>query len=256
MTLTPDGPNLFGYAERVRCLAGEAEQTKQLPRLGGQLRIGSIESAAAARLPSLLSSYHSRWPEVDIGLAIGTSRSLTQDVADGKLDCAFVAIECSDAIGEMGLHSPEANLCALQAYQEEIVLIVPQTHSPIVDAGSLTLDTMAVFANGCTYRSVLEQWLGKSEVPRRDWKVMEQVSYHAILTCVAAGLCFAACPRSVLNLRRVPIGVKVLTISWVDTYFVYRHSSHATALGALLDSVRHEQEPVVPACGPRDTNRG
>jgi len=240
MTSIPDGRNPFGYAERRPWLTGLTRKADESDRTACRLRIGSIESAAAARLPSLLSSYHSNWPGIDIELAIGTSRSLVANVATGVLDCAFVAISDLDSISEMALRSISGSLGACHAYREEIMLLTPQTHPLIRDASSLIIDTMAVFPDGCTYRSTLEDWLGYSSARHRDWKVTEQVSYHAIVACVAAGRCFAACPRSVLNLRRAPANVNAFRISWVDTYLVYRHSHRGVALQALIESIRQK----------------
>ncbi|WP_169708634.1 LysR substrate-binding domain-containing protein [Trinickia terrae] len=57
----------------------------------GRLRIGALESTAATRLPALLASYHSRWPQVELEISIGTSCSLVEDVMAQRVDCAFVA---------------------------------------------------------------------------------------------------------------------------------------------------------------------
>jgi DNA-binding transcriptional LysR family regulator len=56
--------------------------------------------------------------------------------------------------------------------------------------------TLIAFANGCSYRKRLEEWLGGAAVmPART---LEFASYQAMIACVAAGTGFAIVPRSLL----------------------------------------------------------
>ncbi len=58
---------------------------------GGRLRLGSMESTAASRLPALLASYHKACPRVALEVSTGTSRALFDGVRARRLDCALVA---------------------------------------------------------------------------------------------------------------------------------------------------------------------
>jgi DNA-binding transcriptional LysR family regulator len=71
-----------------------------------------------------------------------------------------------------------------------------------------------------------------------DWKVMELVSYHAILACVAAGSCFALCPRSIISLQRVPMDIGTQKIATIDTYLVAQSSYRSCAYKELLQFVQ------------------
>lgn len=198
-------------------------------RPAGRLRIGAMESTAAARLPALLSGYHRRWPEVRIELTIGTSRSLTEDVLGGRVDCAFIA--------GSGQELARRALVATRAYSEELLLVLPRNHPPARAPGDIRLSSLAAFADGCAYRGVLEHWLEAGECRARGWEVIEQGSYHSLLACVAAGACFALCPRSVLQQQRVPLDIRTHYVATIDTCLVARAAFGGAAYDELLRSI-------------------
>ncbi|MGA7811717.1 LysR substrate-binding domain-containing protein, partial [Caballeronia sp.] len=151
---------MLEYAQRLLSLAEDACGTMRPEQPAGRLRIGSLESTAATRLPALLSAYHSTWPDVDLELSIGTSLSLVEDVESGRLDCAFVADAGCQVSPELGTRFAERGLDATRAYAEDMLLVLPAGHPPVNRPGDVKLTSLAAFARGCTYRSVLERWLG------------------------------------------------------------------------------------------------
>lgn len=64
MSLTERGSEFLAYAEQLLALADEARQSMHPAEPGGRLRLGSMESTAASRLPALLASYHKACPRV------------------------------------------------------------------------------------------------------------------------------------------------------------------------------------------------
>ena len=62
MVPTPAGESLRGYADRLLALAEEARQSVHPSQPGGRLRLGAMESTAAARLPQPLAQLHAQWP--------------------------------------------------------------------------------------------------------------------------------------------------------------------------------------------------
>ena len=72
LVLSEEGRVLLGYAERLLQLSAEAEAALRNTMPRGALRLGSLESTAATRLPRLLAAYHRAWPEVGVELATGT----------------------------------------------------------------------------------------------------------------------------------------------------------------------------------------
>ena len=186
LVLTEAGQTLLGYSERLLRLAEEAEHAVLRQHLSGALRIGSMESTAASRLPALLSAFHLMHPQISIELETGASRALIGKVRDHQLDAAFVG-EPFDAAG----------LSTRPVFDEELVLVTGDANGPVRHAGDIAGATLLVFAQGCSYRRVIESWFAADGVvPAR---IIELGSYHAIIACAAAGAGCGIVPASVLD---------------------------------------------------------
>lgn len=216
MSLTERGSEFLAYAEQLLALADEARQSMHPAEPGGRLRLGSMESTAASRLPALLASYHKACPRVALEVSTGTSRALFDGVRARRLDCALVAAVPGWA-GELD----GSGLRGEPLFREELLMILPAEHPPVHDVAEVRLRTLAGFARGCTYRQLAEDSLGT------PLTVQEVGSYHAILACVAAGACVGVLPRSVLQLLGTP-PLRSLPLAEVDTWLVWREG-YATA---------------------------
>lgn len=216
MSLTERGSEFLAYAEQLLALADEARQSMHPTEPGGRLRLGSMESTAASRLPALLASYHKACPRVALEVSTGTSRALFDGVRARRLDCALVAAGPGWA-GELD----GSGLRGEPLFREELLMILPAEHPPVHDVAEVRLRTLAGFARGCTYRQLAEDSLGT------PLTVQEVGSYHANLACVAAGACVGVLPRSVLQLLGTP-PLRSLPLAEVDTWLVWREG-YATA---------------------------
>ncbi|HHK1978955.1 TPA: LysR family transcriptional regulator NmoR [Pseudomonas aeruginosa] len=216
MSLTERGSEFLAYAEQLLALADEARQSMHPAEPGGRLRLGSMESTAASRLPALLASYHKACPRVALEVSTGTSRALFDGVRARRLDCALVAAGPGWA-GELD----GSGLRGEPLFREELLMILPAEHPPVHDVAEVRLRTLAGFARGCTYRQLAENSLGT------PLTVQEVGSYHVILACVAAGACVGVLPRSVLQLLGTP-PLRSLPLAEVDTWLVWREG-YATA---------------------------
>ncbi|EIY2736405.1 LysR family transcriptional regulator NmoR [Pseudomonas aeruginosa] len=216
MSLTERGSEFLAYAEQLLALADEARQSMHPAEPGGRLRLGSMESTAASRLPALLASYHKACPRVALEVSTSTSRALFDGVRARRLDCALVAAGPGWA-GELD----GSGLRGEPLFREELLMILPAEHPPVHDVAEVRLRTLAGFARGCTYRQLAEDSLGT------PLTVQEVGSYHAILACVAAGACVGVLPRSVLQLLGTP-PLRSLPLAEVDTWLVWREG-YATA---------------------------
>ncbi|MBG6764169.1 LysR family transcriptional regulator [Pseudomonas aeruginosa] len=216
MSLTERGSEFLAYAEQLLALADEARQSMHPAEPGGRLRLGSMESTAASRLPALLASYHKACPRVALEVSTGTSHALFDGVRARRRDCALVAAGPGWA-GELD----GSGLRGEPLFREELLMILPAEHPPVHDVAEVRLRTLAGFARGCTYRQLAEDSLGT------PLTVQEVGSYHAILACVAAGACVGVLPRSVLQLLGTP-PLRSLPLAEVDTWLVWREG-YATA---------------------------
>src|SRR4030088_1880005 len=74
MTLTGAGRRLVPYAQRIAALSREAVlAARDDGEPKGPLAIGSMETTAAVRLPSLLAQFHRRYPAVRLTVRTATT---------------------------------------------------------------------------------------------------------------------------------------------------------------------------------------
>jgi len=187
--LSAAGEVFLAYVDQLLEISEQARHAVlgDVPR--GVLRIGTLESTAASRLPPLLSRYHASYPAVRVELATGTTDAMVDAVTTRKVEAAFVA-DCAAM----------PQLEAIPAFEEELVLVAPRSHPAVRRAQDVRADTVISFPSGCAYRRRLQAWLGGAGVaPER---VLELSSYHAIVACVASGTGIAFVPRSVLETIR------------------------------------------------------
>ena len=90
LILSPAGELFRDYVEQLLQLSGQAREAVLGGTPRGALRVGTLESIAASRLPPLLSRYHAAYPAVRVELTTGTNDALLEGVLGRKLDAAFV----------------------------------------------------------------------------------------------------------------------------------------------------------------------
>jgi DNA-binding transcriptional LysR family regulator len=221
--LSPAGELFLGYVEQLLRISAQARSAVLGDAPRGVLRIGTLESSAASRLPPLLSRYHDKYPAVRVELTTGTTDALVEAVLSRKLEAAFVA-ECA-----------AATLDTMPVFPEELVVVAPRSHAKIRRAQDVQTDTVIAFPSGCAYRRRLQSWLAAGGVVPE--KILELSSYHAIVACVASGTGIALVPRSVLDTIRGIKGVSTYALAAnkgrVTTSLVWRKGEASLALRAL-----------------------
>lgn len=145
LVLSDQGRVLLSYADRLLRLSDEAQAAVRDGAPQGVLRIGTMESTAAARLPPILAAYHAAWPQVGIELVTGTSGALAAKVRNFEIEAAFVAQPF-----------PAEGLATLDAFQEDLTLISPLAWGAIASPRDLGDRSVIAFAAGCSYRRILE----------------------------------------------------------------------------------------------------
>ena len=146
------------------------------------LRLGSMESTAAVRLPPVLLRARERAPGLQLQLSTGTTDELIRGVLERRLDAAFVA---------EGTDLPELETRAL--FRERLVLV----EEAELQAGREAARPLLAFRQGCTYRSVAEGWLRASG--RSPVEIMDFGTIDGIVGCVAVGLGIAVLPEAVVE---------------------------------------------------------
>src|SRR3954471_12232402 len=234
LVLSAEGKVLLNYANELLRLSVEARAALRGGKPQGVLRLGALDSTAAARLPPILSKYHALYPEVRVELVTGTSGALVQRVQSQDVEAALVA----EPFNAAGLETTVA-------FEEEIVLITAKGRRPVRRPREIGNLTVIAFTEGCSYRKRLEAWLATDQV--QPERVLEFQPYHAIVACVAAGSVIAAVPRSVLEMTPAPQEVSVIPLppmtARAKTHLAWRPAHRSVALDAFKALLPTPQRP-------------
>ena len=229
--LAPSGKLLLDYAERLLDLAQEARDAVHDGAPRGPLRLGSIESTAAIRLPEPLSVFHRRYPDVELDLHSDTIPRLLAAVLDGELDAALVAEPVTDPSLDKAI-----------VYDEELVLVAEPGHKSIRSPRDVTSETVLAFEHGCSYRLRMQQWFARAGVlPER---IIEMTSWHALVGCAAARMGIAILPRMLLSSfpqARLSIHSLPAEFSHAPTVLTWRKGARSPKISALLEVLTQER---------------
>lgn len=188
--LVPTPAGIAAAAQAGRVLAeAEALRTAIAARPEPvRLRLGTLESTAALRMPAALARLQRDCPEVAIELLVANGRELLSQLLSGDIDAALVPDLPADA-----------RLSSRRLFSDTLVLIAPRSHPPIRRAADVVKPVLIVFRPGCAYRARLESWCARGRlVPDR---LVEVGSFHAVVGCVAAGMGIALVPEPLVAIH-------------------------------------------------------
>ncbi len=224
LRLSPMGHNFLCYAQRILALSAEAMAMAHGGEPAGHFALGSMESTAASRLPSLLAEFHQRYRNVTLSLTTGTSGEILEQVRAGTL---------AAALSDGPINMDELNSCV--AFSERLVLISSLEHPPIASPADAAGATLFTFRPSCSYRQRFENWFLADGV--QHGPVMDIPSYHAMLACVASGGGIALLPEGVLTLlpghERVRKHSLPAKFRDTDTRLVWRRDAFTPNVEAL-----------------------
>ncbi|MFM0316247.1 LysR substrate-binding domain-containing protein [Paraburkholderia nemoris] len=240
VSLTPAGQRLLPYAARIAKLITDARiAALDDGAPGGALTLGTLETTAALRLSPILSNFARMYPQVRLSLTTGTSCGLTADVAECRLDGAFIA----GPLDHPDLHTETV-------FHEELVLVTPRTMRSLEVIRSVPDLKTIVFRLGCSYRQRLDTLL--TEMGVLTAAPLEFGSMDAIIACVAAGIGITLLPRGVVSAAAEQDLVSIHTIApekaHVETLFIRRHDAYvSSAMQAFVDVARSQLGPMMAA---------
>jgi DNA-binding transcriptional LysR family regulator len=232
VVLTAAGRRLLPYAERVARLLVEAwRAVADDGNPKGPLAIGSLETTAGLRLPSMLAAYAEAYPDVDLELATGTTCELVEAVLAYRLEGAFVCGPISH---------PE--LKEERTFREELVIVTARSVRRLDDALRRSEVKIVVFRPGCSYRQRLENILAARGVV--GVRCLQFATIEGILACVGADVGLTLLPRAIvapaMELGRVAVHELAPGDAWVDTVFIRRRdTSVSSSLTAFLELARN-----------------
>jgi DNA-binding transcriptional LysR family regulator len=236
LLITSEGRTLYEYALRILQLVREAEHQLKNTELAGLLRLGAMESTAAARLATPLARLYKNYPRIEVELITGSSRSLYEELLSNRLDVALIA----DAYYDQRFDY-------LEIFTEELLIIAPEGHRNIQSPIDIQKKVALTFKKGCAYRKRLLDWFKASgSEPER---VAELSSYYAILGGISAGMGIGIIPASTLatfsdihtlSVHKVtpPHGRSVTSLTWRKGMF----SANISALQRCLAQPNKKNE--------------
>ncbi len=219
VTLTSVGERLLPYADQIATLLREAERVaKDQTTPQGVLRVGSLETTAALRLPAILSAFASAHPQVDLQVETGPTGVLVEEVLGRRLDGAFVS-------GPVN----HDDLVAIPMVEEELVVVTATAVATLDDLGAGA--KILAFRAGCSYRQRADEFLARHGLV--GLRRMEMGTLDGIIGCVSAGVGFTLLPRAVVVVAATAGQVRLHELPpvarWSTTMFVRRGDAFLSA---------------------------
>ncbi len=186
ISLTPLGESFAARARDILRAVDELAQLGQAAQgaLSGQLRIGVIPTVAPYLLPRIVQALAVRYPDLDLRPREAVTRRLIDDLAEGRLDTAIVALPVS-----------EAGLTEVPLFAEEFLLVRPQKDAgkPVPSSDMLREMRLLLLEEGHCFRDQALSFCKMSPSVTRD--MMEGSSLSTLVQMVGAGIGVTLIPQ-------------------------------------------------------------
>lgn len=178
--------SLTGFGEeavkRARKILRSADELGDLARaskgkLEGRLRIGVIPTIAPYLLPQVISRLTALYPGLDIHIRETVTPKLVQELIDGRLDTAILALPVS-----------EPGLTEAPLFEENFVLVRPGTEAnlPVPSADSLREMRLLLLEEGHCFRDQALSFCNIQTGKPRE--VLDASSLSTLVQMVNAGM--------------------------------------------------------------------
>lgn len=184
--LTPLGEE---FAKRARGILQSVDELADLARasdhvLSGRLRIGVIPTIAPYLLPQVITALTTRYPGIDLRPREAVTQRLIEDLLDGRLDTAIVALPIS-----------EPSLAEQRLFDEEFVLVRPHDDAakPVPSSEKLREMRLLLLEEGHCFRDQALSFCNLTSAPPRD--LMEGSTLSTLVQMVGAGIGVTLIPQ-------------------------------------------------------------
>lgn len=167
-------------------------------QLVGQFRIGMIPTIAPYLLPALIADLAHSHPEVDIHMREAITSRLIQELSEGRLDAAILALPVS-----------EPSLTEVTLFSENFLLVRPATDagSPVPAPDKLREMKLLLLEEGHCFR---DQALSFCKMPTgRPREALDASSLSTLVQMVGAGLGVTLIPEMAVALEARSAAVAV-----------------------------------------------
>ncbi len=179
---TPLGRELVERAQEALTALAAVVETADASRapMSGKLRLGVIPTVSPFLLPRLMPALRRTFPALRLYLREDTTRNLVEDLGNGRLDLALLALPCACA-GTDTLKVARDPFCAALPAGH------PLARQDVVTTSSLAAETLLLLEDGHCLR---DQALTACGMERDDGRGGEfaATSLHTLVQMVAGGL--------------------------------------------------------------------
>ena len=186
--LSKEGEKLYPYAVEIVKRIEQANYEMKNLNIQTHLTIGSTESNASTRIVPFLLQLHNDFPNMNLKLVTNTTRDITKELLDYKVDIAFISGEPKNE-----------ELMILNRVDETIVLVEPKEEK--------APDVFLSFKNGCAYNEFGLEYL--KQISNKEHKNLQFGNYETILGCIKAGMGKSLLPLSIIKKLKYESEVKI-----------------------------------------------
>lgn len=197
------------FALRTRDILRATDDLADLARatgdtLSGRLRLGIIPTVAPYLLPTLIGNLQSSYPGVDLNIRETLTPRLIQEVSDGKLDTAIVALPID-----------EPNFQEIPLFTEDFVLVRPigDADKPTPAPAALRDMKLLLLEEGHCFR---DQALSFCSVPTvRPWEGLDGSSLSTLVQMVGANMGVTLLPEMAIAVegRAAPVAISCFPVN-------------------------------------------
>jgi len=167
-------------------------------RLVGQLRIGMIPTIAPYLLPTVIGNLARMYPELDIHVRETLTPKLIQELAEGRLDTAIVALPVS-----------EPSLAEVALFVENFLLVRPgkDAGTPVPTSETLREMRLLLLEEGHCFRDQALSFCKMQSSPPRE--VLDASSLSTLVQMVGAGIGVTLIPEMAVAVETRSASVSV-----------------------------------------------
>lgn len=191
------------FVERARDILRSVDELGDLARasrerLVGRLRIGVIPTIAPYLLPSIIENLTRTYEGLDIHVRETLTPRLLEELSDGRIDTAIVALPIS-----------EPSLTEIPLFEERFVLVRPDSEAcaPVPNAEGLREMRLLLLEEGHCFRDQALSFCSMQTV--RPWEGLDGSSLSTLVQMVGMGLGITLLPEMAVDVEAQSAAVDV-----------------------------------------------
>jgi len=167
-------------------------------RLAGRLRIGMIPTIAPYLLPTVIGNLTRIHPELDIHVRETLTQKLIQELSEGRLDAAIVALPVS-----------EPSLTEVALFAEDFLLVRPREDegTPVPSSEMLREMRLLLLEEGHCFRDQALSFCGMRSAPPRE--TLDANSLSTLVQMVSSGIGVTLIPEMAVAVETRSASVSV-----------------------------------------------